>query len=326
MAAFIGDISALEYWKLRDRKASGAVSQAIPRTCAPPTKQEIARLGLHRYGIVNQPLHLIVASQENRRARQNLTCHVISNHPRRSFIELEPSLYLATPEACFLHLAAHIPLMNLILIGFELCGSYALNPRDPGNGFLALEPRMTSKSLQAYLARAGKQKGIARARKAASFLVDGSASPRETALVLLLCLPTSLGGYGLPAPRLNHPITVSPEYPGHNAVAVIRCDLYWPGKAFELEYDSDLHHSGASKINKDLIRRSKLELRNIRSVSVTNQQIHNPATFDELARVTARYLGKRLQITRKDALIRRLELRRTLFHPSSDTHPNAFCE
>ncbi len=39
-------------------------------------------------------------------------------------------------------------------------------------------------------------------------VVDGSASPRETAVCMCLCLPYRLGGYGFEKPKLNHRIDI----------------------------------------------------------------------------------------------------------------------
>lgn len=84
---------------------------------------------------------------------------------------------------------------------------------------------------------------------------------------------------------------------------------FWPDAKLALEYDSDMFHTGAEKINRDSARRSSLEAQGIHVVSVTSRQVNNPAELDKLARIVSGKLGKRLRITMEDAPRRRVLLR-----------------
>lgn len=86
----------------------------------------------------------------------------------------------------------------------------------------------------------------------------------ESLLSMLLCLPPSLGGFGLPRPELNCPIETN-----EGGIAIRRCDLCWPDQQFALEYDSDTFHSDESKLHLDSSRRSALEKAGVHVVSVT---------------------------------------------------------
>ena len=46
-------------------------------------------------------------------------------------------------------------------------------------------------------------------RRAAPWILDNAASPREAALALLMTLPNHLGGYHFARPRLNHSIELT---------------------------------------------------------------------------------------------------------------------
>lgn len=304
MDAFVGKDSSLRYWKLHDLGAAQTPSQALPRSAA-PSKQELAQLNVKQFGIVDEPLHLIVASSEQRRSRHDVISHVIEDCPRRSFLQLAPSVYVATPEACFLQIAPDRSLLDLVLIGYELCGHYATHPFSLDSRIVDLAPRSAVASLASFIDRAGAKRGSAHAKKALRYVCDNSASPRETVLTLLLCLPSSLGGYGLPMPRLNHPVVIENEQ--HRATT-LRCDLCWPEHGLALEYDSSLHHSTVHKLNEDSIRRSRIETKKIHVVSVTNQQVKNIRALDELAHVVACRLEKRIRTTRPDIMERRFKL------------------
>lgn len=111
----------------------------------------------------------------------------------------------------------------------------------------------------------------------------------ESLLSMLLCLPPSLGGFGLPSPELNCPIATNEE-----GVAMRKCDLYWPNQKFALEYDSDAFHSDVSKLHFDSNRRSTLEKAGVHVVSVTKNQVFDRGKLLGLAAIASKKLGKRL--------------------------------
>lgn len=61
-------------------------------------------------------------------------------HPSRSFYKIAQDLYISTPEATFLQLGKELGLIQLITVGYELCGSYGLSAQS-SSGFLRREPR-----------------------------------------------------------------------------------------------------------------------------------------------------------------------------------------
>lgn len=114
----------------------------------------------------------------------------------------------------------------------------------------------------------------------------------ESLLSMLLCLPRSLGGFGLPRPELNFPIETN-----EGGVVMRRCDLCWPDQRFALEYDSDTFHSDASKLHLDSSRRSTLEKAGVHVVSVTKNQVFDRGQLLNLATIVSKRLGKRLSPT-----------------------------
>ena len=300
MNIFIGYNSALEYWKLHDRDGRQVESQAVPNGNSIPSIEALSRIAKHR--IHGRPVHLVVSEKRNRRNNLNFTTHVESKHVKRSYFDLGGGIYIARPELCLLQMAQSLPAPKIAEIGCELCGDYSTDPFSEKSDLLKLHPRTTGESIRLFGERISGLKGCSNYRKAAKFVADRSASPRETQLMLLLCLPSHLGGYNLPMPKFNEPISNGK----------FRCDLFWPDAKLALEYDSDMFHSGAEKINRDSVRRSSLEALGIHVISVTSRQVSNPAELDKLARIVSNKFGRRLRISVRDAQRKRMLLHTSL--------------
>ena len=212
-------------------------------------------------------------------------------HPSRSFYKIAQDLYISTPEATFLRLGKEPGLIQLITVGYELCGSYGLSAQS-SSGFLRREPRSNPRLIERYLEKCEGIHGVKAAKRASSYLIKGSASPMESLLSMLLCLPPSLGGFGLPRPELNCPIETN-----EGSVAMRRCDLCWPDQQFALEYDSGTFHSDASKLHLDSGRRSALEKAGVHVASVTKNQVFDRGQLFNLATIASKRPGKPLSPT-----------------------------
>lgn len=254
---------------------------------------------------------------EARGCSKLVACHVWHGPPHaRSFYRLREGIYASTPEACFLQLAAVLPLPELVVVGLELCGTYALVPGSV-RGFRDRQKPLTSvASLERYVARAEGLRGAKRARQALRFLADGSASPMESIVAALLCLPSSFGGYGLAFPRLNYEVAMPDEVRTATGRRRCVCDLYWPTWRLAVEYESDLHHTGGERITSDSKRRAALELAKVSVVTITRGQVYDARAFDEVTRALAKLMGKRLRISQTGWLMRRYDLRSQMLDPA----------
>lgn len=292
MAIFIGHKTALAYWRTHDRNWAQPISQAAPQENNSPYYSQIDTGILWKFGIDEKPVSILVSCKANMRKSQNLSPRIWSGkHPSRSFYKIAQGLYVSTPEATFLQLGKESSLMQLITIGYELCGSYGLSAQSD-SGFLRREPRSNPQLIERYLEKCDGIHGVKAAKRASSYIAKGSASPMESLLSMLLCLPPSLGGFGLPRPELNFPIETN-----EGGIVMRRCDLYWPDQRFALEYDSDTFHSDASKLHLDSSRRSTLEKAGVHVVSVTKNQVFDRGQLFNLATIVSKRLGKRLSPT-----------------------------
>lgn len=289
MAIFIGHRTALAYWRTHDRNWAQPISRAAPQENNSPYYAQMDTGILWKFGIDEKPVSILVSCKANMRKSQNLSPRIWSGkHPSRSFYKITQDLYISTPEATFLQLGKELSLIQLITVGYELCGSYGLSVQS-SSGFLRREPRSNPQLVERYLEKCEGIHGVKAAKRASSYLVKGSASPMESLLSMLLCLPPSLGGFGLPRPELNYPIEAN-----EGGIAIRRCDLCWPDQQFALEYDSDTFHSDESKLHLDSSRRSALEKAGVHVVSVTKNQVFDRGQLFNLATIASKRLGKRL--------------------------------
>ena len=314
MKWIISHQSALEFW--RKAQAEEVLKGKKPRDMKPqakPFSMEELRAGKFR-GLA-MPLHVLVGSDNARKINRNLHCHISSGEfPSGSFVRMDSGLTVSSPELCFLQMAGELSLVDIVALGYELCGSYRLDKEnEEGTGFRGDLPLTSVGSLSSYIARATGLKGRKNALRALHFIADGSASPMETILAILLTFPYRLGGYGFPKPMLNHRIEV-PASAGKSdgKSKYYYCDLYWPDKKVDVEYDSDMYHTGSERIAQDAVRRNALSGMDIMVVTVSRMQVTETIKMRELAEVLSKLLGKRLQYAGKEFAYRHAKLRKQL--------------
>ena len=241
------------------------------------------------------PVDVLVESADDRRPSELFCCHVVSGKiPAMALVKVNDSVFVSSPEFCFLQVASSLSLPQLIRFGFELCGSYSLRPAD-ARGFVTRKPLTSSYRMGKLLTLMSGRHGAKFAKHALGKVLDGSASPMETIVVMLLTLPRHKGGYGLPKPVLNQVIRV-PESRLHLATQeLFACDLLWPDAKIAVEYDSDMFHTGPERIARDARRRNMLETLGIRTITITKSQVFNERECDLVAAQIAKMLGVRLR-------------------------------
>lgn len=118
--------------------------------------------------------------------------------------------------------------------------------------------------------------------------MDGSASPSETALLLLARLPRTRGGYQLDIPIANKRLDVPDEILGLTDKRTYYLDIYLPKFNATLEYESDAFHADDASFerNSKLVEADKrrfrdIQMAGIRVIPVTKTDL---ASFDDLER------------------------------------------
>lgn len=242
--------------------SAGTTDFALLGAALPP---EIARPSREH------PVHLTFFSREARcksvRARST---SVLGELPEGAFLEVvradgtplaegageRAHLFVESPGLCLVRMAhlmerrvnassltLNAALVRLAGLGMELCGTYARDPCDPGRGMstFGLPPVAPAGEVARFLSGAPRMRGLALARRAATFVRDGSGSPHETLLSLAYRLAPSLGGAELAEPRANETI----EWPD-DALPLLkhrtmRPDFYWPQYRTASEYLGGVH-------------------------------------------------------------------------------------
>lgn len=216
-----------------------------------------------------------------------------------------------TPEFTFLLMARLLDVEELALFGLELCGTYVIDKDDPKGFVKDTVPQTTVAKLQAFLDGCPGAPGSKVARRALKWVADKSASPMESMLVLLLCLPRRVGGYGLPLPDLN---VSADELRGFKTSKKgPPADLIWRLALFAFEYDSDMFHTGKDRIERDSKRRALFEELGIRSISVTNKQVNDSMELARLAKIASKAMGKKFHTVDLELRKRNGSLRKKLY-------------
>ena len=254
----------------------------------------------------DEPVHLLVDRAKRGRTAHRAITHSISlNPPNKAFLELRSGVYVTSPEYHFLRQAEHLDLIDLVLLGFELTGCYAIRP-DLDEGIFQRPPLCSKESLAATIRSTKGSKGAAKAEKALPLIVEGSASPRETGLVMMLTLPIKMGGYGLPAPELNKNLDLGkaakPYWGNRNAF-----DLVWEKKRLIVEYDGMCHTENDLRA-RDTLRRDASLLAGYSVFVITKDRLETPEDVRNVAKAVARKLGRQLRTRCKDFELKNREL------------------
>lgn len=297
MGVCIGGPSALEAYRSRGRLASELLEG--PRTsklddCRLPVPSMLEG-ELDAVGVRTRPYHLCFCSRSHARSRDDVRRHLLAGDlPRRAFVCAGPGLLISSPELLFVQLAADASLdvVDLVLLGFELCGNYLLDPGpDSWNGMVNTPTPMTSVAKIARMigAMPGRT-GVKRASSALELVRDGSNSPMETVLALLFGLPRRLGGLGFGPYVMNRKIALAsgPRW----------VDVFFPEAGVGLEYKGRMPHS-IEKVGRDDRRQNGLVGLGLTIINVWYEDLAIPHLFDQLVRDVAGALGVRLRIRGK---------------------------
>jgi len=303
--------SALDHWRSHgNARIEASVRQR--RKNLPEKFPSITEI-LDRMPVgLSYPIDLMVISKNAKWKSKVFRPHIYTRDvPEWSFISLGSGVYVSSPSFCFFQMAGELPLVKLIELGLELCGTYSL-PVNNGKTLYG-HPRLTNaNSLKAFTIQMKGIKGQRKATGALRYIVDGSASPMETKLFMLLTLKYILGGYGLLAPKLNKRVDPRKATTKMSNKKYFVCDLFWPQANLAVEYDSDANHTGSDRINDDSKKRTSLESAGIKVITVTNQQIQSADEFDIVAKEIAKRLRKPLRNNDQKFKKAQRELRRQL--------------
>ena len=265
--------------------------------------------GLVRPG---EPVHYLVSNQAPRAGQRNAVRHSSSLAlPRGSLVRIAEGIYVLSPEALCAEATRGLGWATCARLANRLASAYAIEP--DSKALLECTPRTSVAAIESYLHRLARGERNP-ALRALAWAVDGCASPMESHVELLACLPQRFGGWGLPIPQMNYPVALSAQSRATLGCATCRIDLAWPNAQVGLEYNSRSFHDEQRAWEHDAHRQNVLEAQGFRIVPLTWPQLAGPLEFEAVVRHLARLIGHRVQV-RNDSARRAAEcaLRDELF-------------
>lgn len=184
-------------------------------------------------------------------------------------------------------------LARLLSLVMESCGLYARDPLRPAEGQCAydVEPQVRADDLRAYVNGLGRMRGLHLAREAARFAHDGSGSPGETVLSLVMRLPPRRGGIPLPDFEENVPIAWPAGVRGLVRHGTMRPDFHWPQHRVASEFDGGMHGL-AGALAEDRFRAQDYAACDIVMVPATYADIKSIAAIERYVTLVAHKLAR----------------------------------
>ena len=312
MYLVISHQSALGYW----RRFRGDAGRFLPIAGPEPIGRkviiderlatELSALGFNPDR--EYPLDLLYPAPGLRSQACAIRSHLgRSSLPAGSLLRLSEHVAIASPELTFAQMASRYSMGQLLMCACEMCGTYVpvSSAPDPEER----SPLTSTAKLGTFLVALGLG-SRAKAIRAARFAFDNAASPMEARLALLLSLPQTMGGFGLPRPALNVPITLSPAAYRVCRRNPCRMDLYWPEAAYDVEYDGSLHNE--ERRDSDNAREVALKMEGIEVLTLRKWQVYDARDMASIAKMIAGKLGRRFRISTRDFERRHLQLRKEI--------------
>ena len=267
---------------------------------------------------LTRPLHLITSSREDRRPSSETLCHLfITPTGKYPAIRLGRGIFCCGPEYVFVQMANLLGDEELLLLGMELCGRYGIHP---DGELFERQQGCSSKDLARGIDDLRRVRGRKRAARVLPHVLEGACSPMEAALSLILHEPLERGGFGLPAPELNHALEVKGKAREIWTDDHITPDLLWNDARLAIEYDSDAFHTASSRIARDAIRRDVLFEMGYRVITVTTEHMRSAHEIERIANLVAAWLNIRLPEVSNKEWARRAAFQTRLRYIAS--HPN----
>ena len=272
----------------------------------------------------NGPIDILASARNQCHASSLLKHHLWTGDiPSGGRTHLADDTWMASPELILHQFAAQATTAELVMMGDELCGTFAIyNPpafiRDCLQEILnrrgipklgGWEPLVDSagrltdlwsrpalaspQSILRFAQMSDTRRGKARLQKASALMRENAASPFEVRAGILLGFPRRLGGEGFESFSFNHKVALSREGRLLAQRQFCMCDLFWEKGNLDLECQSAVVHQGECGFLSDSDRSAALSYMGINVLPITYAQLHDEQRFAALVKVISRLLGTR---------------------------------
>jgi len=165
--------------------------------------------------------------------------------------KIATGLTAVNPVECWLQAAHTLSVRDLVVLADGLT-----RRRDP---------LVFVDDVREVLAQAGGRRGVDRARTALDLAREGTDSPMETLLRLVLVEA------GLPCPVVNHPLKLP------SGTVPYYLDMAYPDAQVAVEYDGAIHVADAAHMRRDQARRRWIEDHGWRLITATAPDLADPS-------------------------------------------------
>lgn len=239
-------------------------------------------------------IHVTVGNRNNRRSGMPIKAHLFEGDlPKDAILKLDEGLYVSSPELTLIQTAQEFGRTGTMLLAMQMCGTYSLS-QDDNRRCIKRGQLANPASIRNFAIRMNSRKGRNTVLEISPYLSGGSASPMESIVEMLLCLPKQRGGYHFPIPKMNEKFHLSESSTKSMGVGILRCDLSWPSCNVGVEYNSDQEHSTARAFSRDTHRMNAMQESGMQIITITKDDIFNLVKFDSAARQIAKAMGRQV--------------------------------
>ena len=317
---------------------TGVESVRLEDVAAPTDQEAIDVIDSLDLGI--EFLDVLVFDRSRLRNTAHLKAHLWTRPlPPGSLVSIdywskEIVLYVCAPEFVYLQVAAQSDRLETIYAGFSLTADYRIDALAPAGvvnrGDIGCDGRLTSRErIAAYLIECDGLPGIRSATRLLKYVREGSRSPRESGLCMMLYLPTKYGGCALGDATLNKsysfadgrtrlgdakrveriPDIVLEARPEWTSIGEPSLAEPAATRTVAVDYDSDAAHSGSEKMESDVSRRNDMTMiEGVAHFTVTTSQANDCKSMKRLC----------------DRIRRKLRLRKRPIMPSGMNEVDRF--
>lgn len=261
---------------------------------------------------ISRPVHLLFRNNSHHRKTPLRIPHRCTRLPKgRPLLKISENMFVVSPAFALCELADGADELDLLLLLWEACGNYRSTLTWTENAY-ETTPATSLRSLTRFIGENSHLHGSASIKRALRYVRDGSASARESQIALFMGLPIRYGGFNLGLPQMNYRVNASPEARLIAGRTHFRCDLCWPERKVDVEYQSDESHEGKIMRIKDSRRTNALISMGWNVINITNSEVKSLSTLEQIAERIRKMLRKRSYPRTHELDVRRLRLHRGL--------------
>jgi hypothetical protein len=259
----------------------------------PPSSQWAARLLEPESVWLSAPVDFYSTDNLHRAASFAVVSHLPSKYLLPGdFVAINQYVFVTTPEASLMAATRELDRPEALRLINEFCGAYVTDA-GTGRGFRDAPAITSVEELLGFCDIHLAWKQAREFRQTVRYAVDGCASPAESTMAALLCLPYRDGGYGLPLPTMNAVVELGHRANGLADRGHYVGDAVWSDSKVIVEYDSKAEHTDQARVTHDHIRKLALEADGYHVSVVTPVILANASLFGKVARDTCARLGRR---------------------------------